>query len=376
LDKRIQVLLFITELSIGGAQIALLRLLKHLNRNQFEPWVICLYNGDGALARQIKDLNISIFDLGMTKKYRWDAFLKLWLLLKKIHPQILHTWMFHANIPGRIVGRLANIPIVISSERTMGQEGSFRRITNRLTAYLADAIICVSRTVLEFSKVRIGLPASKLIQINNGIDFDAIDFSLDQVQARTQYGLPSTGFLIGAIGRPRPVKGYDVLLNAFANLVTLEPDLLLLFVGDGPDRKKLEFKAQQLNLPPRVRFMGDQSEIHKLLPALNILVSSSFHEGMSNVILEAMAAGLPVVATAVGGTPEVVVDGETGLLVPPGDPEALSQAILKLIQNPKMRKKMGLAGRERVKKHFTIQETVHQTEKLYLKLLAEKVIQN
>ena len=140
-------------------------------------------------------------------------------------------------------------------------------------------------------------------------------------------------------------------------------------------RSTIENHVQKLGLSEKVQFLGYQNNILEILRSMDIFILPSLWEGMPNAILEAMAAGLPVVATNVGGTPEVVVDGETGFLVPPRDPEALANAIKLLIDDPELRKKFGQAGRERVERHFTIQETVRKTEELYLRLLAEKGIQ-
>ncbi len=368
--EKIKVLYLITELSIGGAQKALYRLLKSLDRSSFDPVVVCLYNRTGLVSKQIQELDIEVIGLEMNAKWRWDAFWRLGKNLSQYKPTILHTWMFHANLPGRILGQIARIPIIISSERTMGQEGYLRRFLNRLTSGLSDAIICVSDNVAIYAAQKIGIYEKKIFTIPNGIDISAFEASPTQQIARKNNKLPGEKIIIGAIGRPRWVKGFDVLISAVAKITEL--NILLLFVGDGPDQYKLRQLVKNIGQSDRIFFWGDQSEIQEILPILDILVNSSFHEGMSNIILEAMAAGLPVVATAVGGTPEVVVDGETGLLVPPGDPDSLAAALLRLIQDKDLRTKMGLAGRKRVRKYFTIEETVRKTETLYFELLREK----
>lgn len=400
----IPVLHFITELSTGGAQSALLRLLSQLDRTRFTPSVVCLYNGDGAVAKQIRELGITVTDLGMTSKARLDAFGRFYHLLRQERPLILHSWMFHANIPGRVVGRLARVPIIISSERTMGQEGQVRRRLNRLTAPLADRVICVSERVAEFATHEIGIPAQKLVVVPNGIDLTHYSNLPSQAEARA--ALPSTPrqarriagsghrnlspkaalrqafpepvegrstTIVGAIGRPRPVKGYNFLLDAWVQVTQAHPDAHLLFVGDGPDQLALQAQAKQLGLQERVTFLGDQLNIPHLLPALDILALPSLHEGMPNVALEAMAASIPVVATAVGGTPEVVIDGKTGILVPSRDPISLAKALSALINDPIKAKSMGYAGRQRIETHFSLTNTVQQTEALYDALLLERL---
>jgi len=377
--QKIKVTHLITELSTGGAQSALLRLLSHLDRTRFAPSVVCLYNGDGAVAEQIRELGITVTELGMTNKARLDAFARFYRLLRQERPLILHSWMFHANIPGRVFGRLARVPIIISSERTMGQEGQTRRRLNRLTAPLADRVICVSERVAEFAAHDIGISSQKLVVVPNGIDLARFSHLPSQAQARAAFNLPlegplrqAQGTIVGAIGRPRPVKGYNFLLDAWAQVARAQPNAHLLFVGDGPDQPALKAQAKQLGLDECVTFLGDQLNIPHLLPALDILALPSLHEGMPNVALEAMAASLPVVGTAVGGTPEVVIDGESGLLVPCGEPQALADALRLLLQEPDLRHRMGQAGQKRIARHFSIDETVRKTEQLYEQLLMDK----
>ena len=359
----------ITELDRGGAQMALYRLLAYRQNGRFHPHVICLYNGDKVVAQQIQQLGIPVTDLGLSAPWRLDTLWRLYRFLRQERPFILHTWMFHANIPGRILGRLTRIPVIISSERTMGQEGRVRRLLNRLTGWLPDRIICVSQQVADFAAQEIGLPPAKLTVIRNGIDMAQFADLPDQQTARAVFGLPKQGKIVAAIGRPRPVKGFSYLLEAFAQIAANQPDLYLLFVGDGPDKRPLQTAAQQLPIADRVIFLGDQQEIPRLLAALDMLVLPSLWEGLPNVVLEAMAAGLPVVATAVGGTPELVVEGETGLLVPPRDPAALAQAILTLLNDPELARRLGKNGRYRATTQFTIQQMVQQTENLYQQLI-------
>ena len=370
IDDQAKIPLFhlITELDIGGAQKALLHLLTHLDRDRFSPTVICLYNGDKAVAQEIRALSIPVIDLGMTAKWRLDAFWRLYRLLRRERPTILHTWMFHANIPGRVLGRLTGIPIVVSSERTMGQESRWRYRLNRLTDPLTDRVVCVSRLVADFAVAEVGIPRHKTIVIPNGIDAQAFEHLPAKRQVRADLGLSLDSTLIGTVARLNPVKRLDVLLQATASM----DDAHAVIVGAGPERERLEALSRRLGLADRVHFVGQQNNVPEWLAAMDIFVLTSDWEGMSNAILEAMAAGLPVVATAVGGTPEVVVDGVTGLLVPPRDPDALAEAITRLLRDPDLRRKMGRAGRERVQQHFSVERMVQQTQSLYEQLLAEE----
>lgn len=365
----IPLLHLITELSIGGAQMVLLRLLNNMDRQRYQPTVACLYNGDGIVAQQIRDLGIRVVDLEMRSKWRMDAFARFWALLRQQRPTILHTWMFHANIPGRLLGRAARVPVIIGSEHTMGQESQFRQWINRWSGPLTDGVICVSEQVRAFAEQQIGLPPQKLTVIPNGIELQRFDRLPSQAEVRRRFGLPQTSTVMGAIGRPRPVKGYRYLIDAFAQLAPAHPALTLLLVGNGPERAALTEQARQKGLVDRAFFLDDQTDIPALLPALDLLVAPSLWEGMPMVVLEAMAARLPVVATRVGGTPDVVADGETGLLVAPSDAMQLAQSIERLLVDPGLRQQMGRAGRARAEQNFSIEQNVAQTQALYERLV-------
>ena len=178
--------------------------------------------------------------------------------------------------------------------------------------------------------------------------------------------------MVGSLGRLHPQKGFSDLLTAFAQVRQRIPSVRLFVAGDGELRDDLEAQARSLGMAAVVTFAGVRADVSEVLAALDVFVLPSLWEGMPNAVLEAMASGLPVVATAVGGTPEVVVDGVTGLLVPPQDPGALAQAIGHLLRDPDLRRRMGRAGRRRVEEHFDVRETVRQVESLYETLLREK----
>jgi glycosyltransferase involved in cell wall biosynthesis len=327
--------------------------------------VACFYNGDGVIANKIQAQGIPVIDLGMSSKYRVDAFWRLARVLRAQQPAILHTWMFHANITGRILGRATRVPVIITSERTMGQEGFFRRWLNRSTASLADSIVCVSQSVADFATQSIHLPAQKIRVIRNGIELDKFEHLPGKSEARKKLNLADDSVIIGAIGRPRAVKGYPMLIDAFSRLAPFHPSAALVIIGQGPDLLKLQRQARAMNLDHRILFLGDQTDIPGLLPALDVLALPSLYEGMPNVAIEAMAAGLPVVATGVGGTLEVVVQGETGFLVPASDPAAFAKALSVVMSDPGMRIRLGQAGRQRVYEQFNILSTVQQTQALY-----------
>jgi glycosyltransferase involved in cell wall biosynthesis len=359
-------LYFITELSTGGAQVALLRLLKRLDRECFSPTVACLYNGDGAVAQEIRALSIDVFDAVMRHKADLFALLRLYRHIRRTRPTILHTSLFHANLPGRVLGRLAGVPIVICSERTMAMESEWRYRLNRWTIALVDRVVAVSANVRDFCVSYIRLPAEKLVVIYNGVDLP--DSPASREQARADLGLPLEDLVVGTVSRLDPVKGVDVLIHTLTQL----SDTILVVIGDGPERAVLETLADDLGVADRIHWAGHRRDVPNLLPAFDLFVQPSLHEGLPNAVLEAMAVGLPVIATAVGGTPEIVVDGVTGLLVPPHDPDVLAKTIVHLLHDLDLRRKMGRAGRERARRGFSLERMVGQTQALYEHLLRER----
>jgi len=372
----IRTLHLITELGTGGAQTALSRLLQHADRRGFEPTVACLYNGSGSAAERIRQLGITVSDLGMSAKWRADAVCRLYGVLRRERPTILHTWMYHANVIGRLVGRLARVPVIISSRRNVFIGGGFRELVNSVTSPLADRVVTVCDAAREAELARARVPPSHVITIHNGIDVPIRD-TTDQrggIHARRSLGISPEAHVIGSVGRLHPQKDFGTLIAAMKLVKEGDADARLLIVGDGPCRESLERRTARLDLAEDVIFAGDRSDISSLLAAMDVFALASRWEGLPNAVLEAMACGLPVVATGVGGTPELVQDGSTGRLVSPQDPQAMAAVLTEVLSSEQIRTEMGKAGRARAKEHFSIQEMVRRTEALYATLLRERLL--
>ncbi|MBL7199911.1 MAG: glycosyltransferase [Anaerolineae bacterium] len=370
---RTRVCYLITELNVGGAEKVVLRLATLLPEDRYDVLVACLYD-PGPVADEIRAAGVPVVDLSMRNKVDLRAVFRLYELLRSRNIQILHAHMFHANLLAAVVGRIANVPVVIATRHTVEMGGAAREWVNCVTVALCDAMVVVSNQVHELQLRQPWIDPTKLVVIPNGVPVEtATCCSPESTQAlRQEWGIDADVLVVGTVARLGPEKGHAYLLEAAAEVLKQVLQTRLLLVGDGPMRSQLEGRAKALGVADSIVFAGLRHDVPTILSLFDLFVLPSLWEGLPMAVLEAMAAGLPVVATAVGGTPEVVVDGVTGLLVPPGDPDALAEAIFRLLRDPDLRQRMGQAGRERVVERFSAERMVERTEQLYEQLLAEK----
>jgi sugar transferase (PEP-CTERM/EpsH1 system associated) len=288
----------------------------------------------------------------------------LWRVFRQFRPDIVHTHGWGTLIEGLVAARLAGVPRVIHGEHGTLQNRWYQRWTQRIAWGCADGVVSVSGRLAERLARDVGFELSRIRTIRNGVDLERFA-STSRVVARRELGIPDDVVAIGTVGRLVPVKDHATLLTAFADTWRSQPNTRLFLAGDGPLKAALQQQARELGIDTAVRFLGHRSDVEHVLAALDVFVLSSVSEGMSNTILEAMATGLPVVATAVGGADELVVDGHTGLLVAPSQPRALAAALSTLAADGGRRNAMGISGRERVVAAFTVSRMVAEYEQLY-----------
>jgi glycosyltransferase involved in cell wall biosynthesis len=370
--EQIKILYLITELNVGGAEKALARTVAHLDRDRYDALVACLY-APGLVANEIRTAGNKVINLDMQSRIDLRVFKRLFKLLRQEGIQIIHSYLFHANLLARLVARLARAPIIISSERTMEMEGRIRLLVNRLTSPLADRVIAVSQQVCDFAASRIGIPLEKLVVIYNGIEPSTYQVEVNVAEVHKELGVDPTCTVVGTVSRLDEAKGIRYLLQAVPWVIAQYPKVIFLIVGNGSQRRELERLAQDLSIQSQVIFTGYRPDVVRMLAIVNVFVLPSLYEGFPNVILEAMAMSKPVVATRVGGVPEAVEGGVTGLLVPPRDPEALAKAIITLLQDREQAGTMGRAGQERVERYFSVERMIQETEALYEELVREKM---
>jgi glycosyltransferase involved in cell wall biosynthesis len=296
----------------------------------------------------------------------------LWRLVRELRhfqPAILQTFLFHANLAGRIAARFAGVGAIVSGIRVAEKRSRIPLWLDRWTNRLVAKNVCVSQAVAEFSIREVRLAPEKIVVIPNGVDVSR--FSAASLADLAPFGVPSDSQVLLTVGRLDRQKGLGDLIEAAAIVASRFTRVHFLLVGEGSERPEIERHIRERGLTGRVHLAGWRPDVPELLAAGDALILSSHWEGLPNVILEAMAAGLPVVSTRVEGTSELVIDGETGLLVAPQSPADLAAGIEKLIADPAAAKAMGQRGRELVAANFSWDKMVSQYCELYRSLAGD-----
>tara|TARA_B100001123_G_scaffold219596_1_gene247804 strand:+ start:3210 stop:4382 length:1173 start_codon:yes stop_codon:yes gene_type:complete len=367
--KKIKVLHLITSLEVGGAQRGLLLGLPKFNSERYEH-IICSMMSRVQMKHQFQEAGIEVTSLGLEKKTDIAVVLRLRSLIRELRPDILHTYLLHSNVIGRIVGRLLGVPIIISSERTIGQANSLGRFATKLTNPLTDVVEVNSHTGSKFINKELGVPLDKIEVVLSGLEVKDYSLSTKRFAIRSSLGITDRQHLVLYVGRLRRVKGLDQGLCSFALALNDHPAAHLAIAGEGEQLKSLEALVTKLNISDNVTFLGIRDDLPDIFSACDSLLMPSRNEGLPRVAIEAMAAGKPVIATDVGGTSEVVNHGETGILVDPGDIEKMGLLLSKLIGNVALQNRLGRAGQKRVIQHYSIENYVSRLDSLYCKLFA------
>ncbi len=285
----------------------------------------------------------------------------------RLRPDVVHTHLIHADLYGTLAARLARVRTVISSRHN---DDNFRRLlparlVNRLFWRLTNAGIAISQAIARFSISVEGAPPAKLTTVYYGLTFQPLDRKAAGSALRGELDLPASAPLIGMVCRLIDQKGVAYGLRAFARIAPQFPDAHLVIAGDGPRRATLEAEAKTLGVIDRVHFLGWRDDSAQIMAAFDLLLMPSLWEGFGLVMLEAMAQTVPIVGSAVSAIPEVVIDGETGLLVPPRDVAGLASALATLLADAPLRRHMGLLGQDRVETFFSVEQMVAGTLAVY-----------
>jgi glycosyltransferase involved in cell wall biosynthesis len=357
-------------LGMGGAE-KLLRLTVPLLRARGYDMRVAGLQGTEVECEMFARAGAPCVTLGAVGRLDPRPLVRLHRLLRRERIDILHAHCFLANVAARLVGRLAGTPVVIAAHHdTDVWMGAAARFVERQTARLGTRVVTCSEAVRRYAIERHGLPGAGVVTLRNAVAPQPLPTAADRALARLTLGAAPDDRLVGTLGRlDEPKKGLRTFLAAAARVAAAEPRARFVLIGDGPARGELERRAASLGLRDRVRFQGESAFPERLLPGLDILAQPSLWEGFGLSVVEAMAAGVPVVASRVGGIPEAARDDGEAVLVPPGDAPRLAEAIVSLLRDPARAARLGAAGHRRALEEFSLERLVKETAALYDSLL-------
>jgi len=372
MDEKIKILYVLGTLRVGGAEKHLVGLLRGLDQEKFDPAVCCI-SKEGDFIPLVEEMGVPILDLGIDRYYSLKALRRFFFLVRYIKAErfhIVHCFLFLANIFGALAAYLAGKPKIVISIRSMNLFFTARHIyTVRFIGRLADRITVVSHQVKNLVLKREKLNPHKISIIPNGVDLKSLEGPVDKARKREEIGIEKADPVLGCVANLHEKKGHRYLLQALAGVIPEYPGLVLLLAGDGEEKAAIRGQVKALNLNGHVKFLNHRHDVPELLEIMDVFILPSLEEGMSNALLEAMAIGKPAVVTDVGGNPEAAIHGETGLVIPVRDAEAMKQAILTLLRDKHQAAVMGKKGRERIKNYFSLKKLIDKNEAIYLDLM-------
>jgi glycosyltransferase involved in cell wall biosynthesis len=357
----------IGHLKVGGTQQHLWEVLRRLDRSRFSPRVYCLKRR-GAMVSEVERLGVPVEDLDIGNSLTAPSSIARLLAfareLRRCRITLLHCYLPEANFFGALAGRIARIPVVLVSKRSLEPQKNLKRILlSRLGDACADAVLVNSQEVWRYAIESEGCRADKLRLLVNGID-------VGRYQEPSNNGSHVREPVVGTVLRLEEVKGPQFFVAAAGRISAEMPEARFVVVGDGSMRAGLERHEAVRALGDRIEFTGERKDVHDILPTFSVFVLPSLVEGMSMALLEAMAAGRPIVATRVGGNIDLIRHGENGLLVSPGEPEEMAHAAVQLLRNPQWAGQLGRAARTAVMDRHGADKMVEDLGGIYEELLA------
>ena len=362
----IPLVLLITELDPGGAERALVELAIRLDPRAWRVSVIGL-GPEGALVQPLRDAGIDVECLGVSPRRPVRALTRLVKALRKRRPRLVQSFLFHANLAARLARPFVGPYAVVAGLRVAERGKRWHLTLDRWTSGLCDRWVCVSQGVRRHAIDEGGLNPDRLVVIPNGVNLDRFQNAVPV--ARSELGAPNDARIALFVGRIDPQKGWRVLLEAMNSAMIRSSTWRLIMVGDGPERDDLQARLQQ-DSDSRTRWLGRRDDVPALLAAADLLILPSLWEGMPNVVLEAMAAGKPVIATDVEGSQELVAPGETGWLVPAGDSQALASALNEADADPSRLSRFGANAQRFVAEHCSWDRVAEAYERLWTELFS------
>lgn len=376
--KKKTIIFVIDGLGVGGAERLMTPILRHLDRERFSVRVCVLQSKDGnPLAEDIRALGVPVDFLNVRRLRDFTAILRLRNYLKKSRADIVHTQLEFANILGNISAKLLGLPSVCTVHVLPALETSLKSRLHQSAEWMmlrifCDRVIAVSEEARLHYIAHSGIPPRKLVMIHNGIDltqFQRLEPDIARAAVRREFNLPDNSILLTTVAVLRPLKGIEYMIRALPAICAAYPTTCYLIAGDGAYRDILMREAEQADVKERVIFAGRRADIPRILSASDIFVLPTLTEALPTVLAEAMACRLPIVASAVGGVPEMIRSGENGILIPPMQPAELSRACNALLADSDLRVRMGEEGWKLVNQKFNIDRQVLQLEQQYFELI-------
>jgi sugar transferase (PEP-CTERM/EpsH1 system associated) len=359
--RRIHIQHVLLSLQPGGLENGVVNVINKLDGERFRSSVTCLQQS-GAFAARIRDPDVEVHAMGLAPGNDVGLPLRLARLFRRTKTDVVHTRNAEAFFYGWLGAKLARVPALVHSEHGRVLPDSARRMAlQRWMLHATSAAFSVSRQLRADLVKHLRVPERRFEVIYNGVDVTRTS-AADRGGARRIMGAAEGEVVVGSVGRLVTVKNYELLLGAFSRLA---PPARLVLIGDGPERARLEGLADAKGIAARTTFLGHREDVADLLVGLDVFVLPSLSEGMSNTLLEAMAAGLPTIASDVGGNREIVQDGDSGLLFASEDEAGLLDGLRRLAGDPARRAELGRAGRDRVTREFSMDAMIGKYEALY-----------
>ena len=375
-DGPIPVMLFSNTSVRGGAEEHMLTLLRGLDRNWFRLHLVCSPEVADAVRGDLPP-DVELLPLAYPSPSQASGAMKLGRWIRERRIQILHSHLFTSSLCASPVGWMCRVPLILETPhvRELWRRGwkAHNFTVDRMAGRFVDRYIAVSYANAQYLKEVKGLPERKIKVIQNGTDLTRFNPAhVPPSGLRAELGIGAVDPIMLVAARLEPQKGHTVLLDAMPEVVREVPNARVLCLGDGVLRAELEQQSRKLGLEENVLFLGFRSNVADWLALSDFTVLPSFYEGLPLVAVESLAAGRTMVATAVDGTPEVIVNGRTGITVPSGDPRALAAALCTMLRSPDLRKRMAEQGRSYVLEHFSQERQVRETAEFYLAALGRK----
>jgi L-malate glycosyltransferase len=359
----------------GGTENHLMQLFTHLDRSRFEP-SLYLLREHGELVQRVRDLGVPVYDGRMAGGLVSPAILPCIARFARTFRQrkvdVVHTYLPRGELVGAVAGRLAGVPVILCGKRGCHHRHGAEAVGCRIANRLATRVLGNAKAVKDFVADDEACPREKIVVIENGVDADRFSPVADRKPFKARLGLDPEAPVLGTITRARVRKGYEEYLRAAADVRKRHPRAQVVVVGQDTTEQAPRELIASLDFGDDLHLLGLRSDIPDVLRALDVFVLSSHDEGMSNAVMEAMSVGRPIVATDVGGAPEMIEHGVSGLLVPPKVVEPLAAAMQRLLDDPAAAEAMGRAARRAVEERFSIEVMVKRMSVLYETLWVER----